>query len=79
MPSHDKVDISRERIEKLKSLGCADYIHIALLERIEELGSELEQMTIIKDIHQEKRHEYFEKANEAEEKLLAASSSNGRV
>jgi len=43
MPLHNKVkvNISRERIEKLRSLGCADYIHIALLERIEELESEI--------------------------------------
>ena len=43
MPSHNivKVDISRERIEKLKPLGCANYVHIALLERIEELESKI--------------------------------------
>lgn len=35
------VDISRERIERLKEIGCADYLHIALLDRIEQLEAAL--------------------------------------
>lgn len=39
------VDISRERIERLKLIGCADYLHTAMLCRIEELTAERDDAT----------------------------------
>lgn len=36
---------------------------------IERLTAELEQMTAIKDIHQRKRHEYFERSEKAEAEI----------
>lgn len=36
------VDISRERLERLFELGSADYIHMAMLDRIEKLERALD-------------------------------------
>ena len=38
------VDISRDRIEKLHSIGVLDYIHLAMLNRIEALNAQIERM-----------------------------------
>lgn len=47
------------------ALGAADEID-RLRAEIERMTKELEEMTAIKDIHQRKRHEYFERAEKAE-------------
>src|SRR6056297_1483328 len=44
----------------------------ALAAKLTEVEAALDQMTAIKDIDQEKRHEHFERAEAAEAKLSAA-------
>ena len=38
------VDTSRERIEQLKTIDCANYIHMALLDRAEAAEAEVERL-----------------------------------
>ena len=35
-----EVDTTRERMERLQSVGCADYLHMALLDRAERAEAE---------------------------------------
>ena len=35
-----EIDTNRERLERLQSIGCADYLHMALLGRAEAAESE---------------------------------------
>ena len=43
------VDTSRARIEKLKELGCADYIHMALLDEREDLSARVAELEAERD------------------------------
>ena len=35
-----EIDTNRERLERLQSIGCADYLHMALLARAEKAEAE---------------------------------------
>ena len=52
------VDISRDRIERLKIMGVADYIHIAMLDRIEELEAEVKHLRKALEIYERERNRY---------------------
>lgn len=45
----DKVDTSRERLEKLRDMGVVDYIHMALLEEREALEKEVLPWRYLRD------------------------------
>ena len=39
-----EVDTSRERLERLQSIGCADYLHMALLDALDAERAENERL-----------------------------------
>jgi len=39
-----EIDTSRERIERLRNIGCADYLHEALLARAEAAEAERDRL-----------------------------------
>lgn len=63
------VDISRERIEQLLKLDCADYIHVALLEAKEAAESREAALQRTTDWTEDRAKEYRARAMNAESQL----------